>query len=51
MTLRMVLGNDADHSQFNRYELKVDKLVSRVDNMGMLLRTTFSDLEECLSNK
>ena len=49
--LRMILGNDADHNQFNRYELKVDKLVSRVDNMEMLLRTTFSDLEKSLSKK
>ena len=43
MNLRMILGNDADHNQFNKYELNVDKLVSRVDNMEMLLRTTFSD--------
>ena len=43
MNLRMILSNDADHNQFNRYELKVDKLVSRMDNMEIVLRTTFPD--------
>ena len=46
MNLRMILGNDADDNQFNRYELKIDKLVSRMDNMEMVLRATFSDLEK-----
>ena len=43
MNLRVIIGNDADHNQFNRYELKVDKLVYRVDNMEILTRTTFYD--------
>ena len=51
MNLRMILGNDADHNQLNKYELKIDKLVSRMDNMDMVLRTTFSDLEKSLSKK
>ena len=44
-----MLSNDTDHNQYNRYELKVDKLVSRVDNIEILLRTAFSDLESSLS--
>ena len=47
----MILGNDADHNQFNRYELKVEKLVYRVDNIEMALRTAFSDLEQSFTNK
>ena len=47
----MMLSNDTDHNQYNRYELKVDKLVSRVDNIEILLRTAFSELDSSLSKK
>ena len=51
MNLRMVLGNDADHNQFNRYELKLDKLVSRMDNLETVLHSRFSDIEISLSKQ
>ena len=49
--LRMILGNDADQSQFNRYELKLDKLVSRMDNLEQVLHSRFSEIENNLSKK
>ena len=51
MNLRMLLGNGADHGQFNRYELKLDKLVSRMDNIETTLHSTFADMESNLSKK
>ena len=51
MNLRMVLGNDADHNQFNRYELKLAKLVYRMDNLETVLHSRFSENEINLSKQ
>ena len=51
MNLRMILGNDADCNQFNRYELKLDKLVSRMDNLEKVVHSRFSEIEHNLSKK
>ena len=47
----MVLGNDADHNQFNIYVLKLDKLVYRMDNLETVLHSRFSAIEINLSKQ
>lgn len=49
--VRMMLGNDADQSQFNRYELKLDKLASRLDNLEQVLHSRFPEIEHNLSKQ
>jgi len=51
MNLRMILDHDADHGQVNGYELKLDKLVSRMDNLETTLQSKISEMENCLSKK
>ena len=49
--VRMIMSNDADQSQFNRYELKLDKLASRMDNLEQVLHSRFSEIENKLSKQ
>ena len=51
VNLRLLLGNDADQNQFNRYELKIEKLATRMDNMETLLHSKFSDIQHGISKK
>ena len=44
----MVLGNDADQNQFNRYELKLDKFAYCMDHMETALHSKFADIEHSL---
>ena len=39
----------ADCNQFNRYELKLGKLVCRIDNLEKVLHSRFSEIENNLS--